>query len=58
MTGHHQHQLIIATSNPGKVRELRALLPPDLVLLSLEDLGLSSPEETGSTFRENAELKL
>jgi XTP/dITP diphosphohydrolase len=57
MTGHHQHQLIIATSNPGKVRELRALLPPDLVLLSLVDLGLSSPEETGSTFRENAELK-
>jgi XTP/dITP diphosphohydrolase len=57
MTGDRKHQLLIATSNPGKVRELRALLPPCLLVLSLEDLGLPSPEETGSTLQENAELK-
>jgi len=49
--------LLVATSNPGKIRELRALLPAGLSVLSLEDLGLRSPEETGATLRENAELK-
>ena len=50
--------LILATSNPGKLREFRALLqglPFDLH--SLGELGAASPEETGSTFLENAMLK-
>jgi len=57
MNQHLNHQLLVATSNPGKIRELRALLPVDLSILSLEDLGLRSPEETGATLQENAELK-
>jgi XTP/dITP diphosphohydrolase len=50
--------LIVATGNPGKLREFRELLaalPFDL--RGLKDAGLASPEETGSTFVENALLK-
>src|SRR5688500_9488540 len=50
-------QLLIASSNPGKVREIRALLPPNIAVVGLDDLGLPSPEETGATLRENADLK-
>jgi XTP/dITP diphosphohydrolase len=50
--------LIVATSNPGKLREFRALLadlPFDLY--SLGELGVAAPEETGASFLENALLK-
>ena len=50
--------LIVATSNPGKLREFRALLaglPFDLH--SLGELGVAAPEETGASFAENALLK-
>jgi XTP/dITP diphosphohydrolase len=57
MTRHRNHRLLIATSNPGKLREIRELLPPDLSTLSLEEVGLASPEETGTSVRENADLK-
>ena len=50
-------RLLVASSNPGKIREIRALLPADIVVVGLDDLGLTSPEETGATFRENADLK-
>ena len=50
--------LVIATGNPGKLREFRALLerlPFDVVAQT--DLGVIGPEETGSSFLENALLK-
>jgi XTP/dITP diphosphohydrolase len=50
--------LVVATGNPGKLVELRELLTGlDLTLRSLAELGLPSPEETGKTFADNAELK-
>src|SRR5215213_2346438 len=49
--------LLIATNNKGKLVEFRALLPSSIDLLTLADLGLDSPEETGTTFAENARLK-
>lgn len=49
--------LLVATSNPGKIREIRQLIPADLSILSLRDLRIESPEETGATFRENADNK-
>lgn len=49
--------VILATSNPGKVAELRAMLPPAIVVRSLLDLGLTGPEETGASFADNAALK-
>lgn len=50
-------RMLIATSNQGKLREFRSLVPEDVVLVSLADLGLPSPDETGATFAENADLK-
>jgi XTP/dITP diphosphohydrolase len=52
-------QLLIATSNAGKLGELRTLIADlPLELLSLADFpDIESVEETGSTFAENASLK-
>ncbi|MEZ4523737.1 MAG: non-canonical purine NTP pyrophosphatase [Thermomicrobiales bacterium] len=51
------HILVVATSNEGKLRELSAILPPSTSLLTLRDIELDSPEETGRTFLDNAMLK-
>ena len=49
---------VIATGNPGKLRELRALLEPSgLILVAQRDLGVQSPPETGATVLENALIK-
>ena len=50
-------QLVVATSNPGKLREIRALLPADIAVVGLDELGVLAPEEIGTTLRENANLK-
>jgi XTP/dITP diphosphohydrolase len=50
--------LVLASGNPGKLRELAALLAPlQLELIPQGDLGIESVEETGSTFLANAVLK-
>lgn len=51
-------KLVIATHNPGKLVEFRDLLAPfGVEVTSAGDLGLPEPEETGTTFHENAMLK-
>lgn len=52
-------KLVVATFNPGKLRELRALLErPDLELVGLDAFpGARAPDETGATLEENARLK-
>jgi len=51
-------KLVIASHNPGKVREIRELLAPyGVEPVSAADLDLPEPEETGTTFVANAELK-
>ncbi|MEO5373060.1 MAG: RdgB/HAM1 family non-canonical purine NTP pyrophosphatase [Alphaproteobacteria bacterium] len=51
-------RLVVASHNQGKVREIAELLSPFAVeVLSAGALGLPEPEETGTTFRANAELK-
>jgi XTP/dITP diphosphohydrolase len=52
-------RLLVATTNPGKLREIRGILAHvPIELLSLDDVpSLAEPEETGSTFAENARLK-
>ena len=51
-------RLVIASHNAGKVREISALLGPyGMAPVSAGDLGLPEPDETGTTFAENAELK-
>lgn len=50
--------LVIATHNAGKLAEFRDLLEPfGLEVKSAGELRLAEPEETGSTFEANAELK-
>jgi len=49
--------LAVASANPGKISEFRSLLGEAVDIVSLRDLGLDTPEETGSTFEENALLK-
>jgi XTP/dITP diphosphohydrolase len=52
-------KLLIATTNNGKLREIRGILAGLAVeLVSLEAFpGVAEPEETGATFAENARLK-
>jgi XTP/dITP diphosphohydrolase len=50
--------LVIATHNPGKLREMRDLLAPyGIDAVSAGELSLAEPEETGASFRENARIK-
>jgi XTP/dITP diphosphohydrolase len=50
--------LVIATHNAGKLKEIAALLAPyGLECMSAGALGLPEPEETGTTFVENALIK-
>jgi non-canonical purine NTP pyrophosphatase (RdgB/HAM1 family) len=51
--------LVVATTNPGKIREIRALLAGGaLDVRSLDAFApIEAPEETGATFAENARLK-
>ena len=63
MTGNNQHRriegrIVIATHNPGKLKELRELLSPyGIDAVSAGELGLAEPEETGASFRDNARIK-
>jgi XTP/dITP diphosphohydrolase len=51
-------KLIIATHNPGKLPEIRALVDPyGMDVISAGELGLPEPAETGTSFAENALIK-
>ena len=48
---------VLATGNPGKLRELQELLKGRIRLIAMRELDLEAAEETGSSFEENARLK-
>lgn len=51
-------RVVIATHNPGKLREMRELLAPyGVEAVSAGELGLPEPDETGTSFAENARIK-
>ena len=51
-------EIVVATHNPGKLKEFQAFLEPFGVnAVSAGSLGLPEPEETGATFEENARIK-
>lgn len=51
-------KLVIASHNEGKVAEIRELIAPlHIAVLSAGEAKIDEPEETGSTFAQNAELK-
>ena len=51
--------LLVASANPGKIREIKAILnSPELTILSAKDTGITiNVAETGRTYEENAWLK-
>ena len=51
-------RLLVATHNPGKLREFEYLLEPHgVAVVGAAVLGLAEPEETGDSFAANAALK-
>ncbi len=51
-------ELVLATHNPAKIAELTSMFSPyGVKLTSAAELGLDEPEETGTTFQDNALLK-
>ncbi len=51
-------KIVLATGNPGKIREFQAALQGVLEVLGLGSLKNGpTPEETGTTFEENARIK-
>jgi XTP/dITP diphosphohydrolase len=51
-------RVVIATHNPGKLREMRELLAPyGVEAVSAAELKLPEPDETGTSFAENARIK-
>lgn len=51
-------KLVVASHNPGKVREIRVLLAPyGAEVVSAGELDLPEPEETADTFAGNAAIK-
>jgi XTP/dITP diphosphohydrolase len=50
-------KLVLASSNPGKLREIEALLAPLAAVVSQEKLGIAEAEEPYATFLENALAK-
>ncbi|HJU26807.1 MAG TPA: non-canonical purine NTP pyrophosphatase, partial [Rhodanobacteraceae bacterium] len=52
------HKIVLASSNAGKLVELRALLAGSgIELVAQTELGIGDVEEAGLTFVENAILK-
>jgi len=53
-----ENKLVLASHNPGKVREIDEMLRPlGIEVISAGDLGLDEPVEDGLTFIANAEIK-
>jgi len=51
-------KIVLASGNPGKLRELACLFADlDIEIIPQQSLGIDSPEETGTTFVDNALLK-
>ena len=50
-------KIIIGTNNVGKHREICDLLPNDIKKYSPKKFNMTTPEETGKTFKENSYIK-
>ena len=57
MADNDTRSLLVATSNPGKLRELRAMIPSEIPIIGLGETGIVLPDETGSSFREISKQK-
>jgi XTP/dITP diphosphohydrolase len=51
------NKILIGTNNPGKLREIKDLLPNYLEIFSTKDFKIKSPIENGKSFLENSLIK-
>ncbi len=51
------YKLIVGTNNPGKLREIKDLLPKKVKVFSPKKLKIKSPQETGKSFKKNSFIK-
>jgi XTP/dITP diphosphohydrolase len=56
MTNTDKQKIVLASGNPGKIKEIQAILK-DLTVLPQSQFNVEEAEETGSTFVENAIIK-
>jgi XTP/dITP diphosphohydrolase len=56
MNRKNSHHIVLASNNPGKIREIQALLP-DYAIIPQSECVQTEADETGLTFVENALLK-
>jgi XTP/dITP diphosphohydrolase len=56
MTSTDKQKIVLASGNPGKIKEIQAILK-DLTVLPQSQFNVEEAEETGSTFVENAIIK-
>jgi len=57
MLGQKINKLLIGTNNPGKLKEIKSLLPKNIEIYSTSKFNLKSPTENGKTFKENSLIK-
>ena len=50
-------KILIGTNNPGKLKEIKDLLPKSTKIFSTKDFKLKSPKETGKSFLKNSLIK-
>ena len=51
------NKLVLGTNNPGKVREIKKLIPKSVVIYTPKRLNIKSPKENGTSFLENSLIK-
>ena len=49
--------ILIATNNPGKLKEISDLLPKKIKIYKPQDFNIKEPRENGKTFKSNAKIK-
>ena len=53
-----ENQIVLASHNKGKLKEIKLLLKPfGITVISANELGLTEPEETENTYAGNARIK-
>ena len=50
-------KILIGTNNPGKYKEIYALLPGETIKHSPKEFKILTPKETGKSFEENSYIK-
>ena len=48
------YSLVLGTNNQGKVREIKKLLPKNIILETPKNLNIKSPLENGISFLDNS----